>query len=1166
MAPHDDAMTNPRRFLIVTPAFNAEAFIDEAVASVLRQGLSGYALHYHVQDGGSTDGTLDKLHAWERRLRDGVALASSGDVHFSFASERDGGMYDALQRGFAGLAPRDDDILTWINSDDGLAQGSLVTVASVVSDLPGCEFLSGRITLLNEAGAVILLAPALPYARSAMADGRHDGRTLPFLMQEGTFFSGRVWNAVGGVDPTFRLAGDWDLWRRMARVAGHFSVDSVTGYHRRRRGQLSGDMEAYYREVDAAPALPPVTDFGSLGTVVTFDQATARWIEIAYDPAMETAPALLRDGRPERSAVCRPTAGFGAPEGPYPQYQLPGGIRWIDGANAEITMSVPAAGRYRVRLALRASRAGLVVGLAVGAREPQPITLEPPIPLVDQVIETVRWLDAGENCLRIDCNGAADARSVLLIRCEVTSTDEAFSRHPVVSPMLPGHCARPARAIAIICDDDEPDLLDLSLTGCEDMVLAGVAVFVVRDPDIAALQQVLHFRSALVAGCINIPGSQVDMAALRQGLHAAGHDEVLMVRRGSLVTPRGVDAASTLLDATGADAVHGFVDERDSMGRSLHLSAAMGMAPVLYRAKTIGVAPLRAGCALAQTVAKADDAASAPVVWIVDGDRPMLGRTPATLIAAGLALLGYDVRHVAVETGQTPVFQPDAFVIASHRGTDMPQATMTIEREGGRLRLARHHGETVDLPLVLDTDLLLPRDRDDARRRLGFAPDERIICIAEATADATMSARAAARALGAVRILDFGNASFSGETEPDVFAFGAIADPLLLSYLLSAADAALVLKSGGGPLACAAWACHLAVLDSSGRLLPPEGDPEMSAATGHPADPAEDRCRSRDLMVATRSLAALADAIAARFPDLSPVGGSSPLRLRGGTIRLRSYRNADRVGWFDQIVGCGTVTALGGDMSPSTPDRDRGFSIAGQRGEILVCLKRTGVARLRLHVQGTPGEVWDVRAGDGAATFRIGDDEIETVSVIGTFEPGPIRVRFDRQGDGVAGLRITGVSAVGGAMPSAPGWEETRFELAPANAWPTQTLEIDSDWQRATGFLPEEPPVPQEGLYVPFRWSGGTRCSIRIRVAVGGARTLRLALSAGVRHQRVRPVVAGQYYDWCMPLSGPIGHVEDRAWLVDWPVGDIDVSIEVDDVLHAPGQDLGIILFAVTLE
>lgn len=1166
-APHPAAPIAPAsgdpRFLIVTPVFNAGAFIDEAIASVLRQALPDHRLHYHVQDGGSTDGTLDRLRAWQRRMSDESHVPDGDRIVFTFASERDGGMYDALQRGFTRLAPRDQDILTWINSDDCLAQGALVTVAGVFRDVPDCEFLSGRTALLNEEGAVVMLGTATPYARDALAEGLHDGRTLPFIMQEGTFYSGRLWNAVGGVDPAFRLAGDWDLWRRMARVARHCVVDSVTGYHRRRAGQLSGDIAAYHREIDTAPVLPAATDLGSLGTFIMYDVATARWVETAFDPAAVATPKLLRDSRSEASVICRPVIGFAAPEGPYPQYQLPGGIRWIDGHYAEIAMQVPASGRYRIRLTLRPSRQDLVLGLGVGARARRPITLEPPAPRVDQIVETVRWLDAGERRLCLDCDGSPDIRSILLIRCEVTSIDENFLRRPTLPPVRSGRDGRPAPAIAILCEDDEPDLLDISLADCA-ATMPDAAVFVVSDPQNAALERVIRSRQDGIAG--RIDGSvRPDAETLRRTLRAAGNIEILFIQRGSTVTPRGMAAALALLDASGAGAAGGLVNERDSAGRSLRLSDPKGNAPVLCRTTGATDVTVRIGCALAQAVGRPDEACDTPVMWLIDGDRPMLGRTPATVLAGALALLGYDVRHVVVPAGsgadQWPALPPSASIIVSEGLVGPSSETMTIGRDGDRLRLAAE-GAAIELPLAADTDLLLPRDRRDARERLGFAPDERIVCIAETSAQATAATITwvTGMAAGPARILNFGHPPPPESRAPDVLALDDVADPLLLSYLLSAADAAVTAEPGGGLLAGAAWSCGLAVLDLNGETVDPAEALRCSTSAG--SEPAD----ARDLMVATRSLAALAIAIDERCPALSR--GASPLRLRSGLTTVRSYARAHQPGGFDRIASFSPVTALGAALPFVAADGELGQSIGECGGEIIVSLDRPGVTTLRLHVRGAPGDAWIARAGGGTTMFGIGKDGDAMVSVDGRYDVGPTRIMLERQdGDeaSTALLHIVGLSQTGVAT-TLPEWEETRFELVSADARPAPTLEIDGDWQRSAGFLPEQAPVPPVGMYVPFYWNEGDSCRIRLRVTTGGPRVLHLALAAGMRGQRVRLVVAGRTSDWCTPLVGPIGHVERRMWLVDWPTGDIEVTLEISDVLRTMPQEVGLMLFGVTLE
>ncbi|HEX7200750.1 MAG TPA: glycosyltransferase, partial [Dongiaceae bacterium] len=93
------APASKTRFSIVTPVFNGARFLDETILSVVSQA-GPFTLSYHVQDGGSTDGTVEKLAAWKERLADGFPVLCGG-LEFSYASAPDGGLYDAIRRGFS---------------------------------------------------------------------------------------------------------------------------------------------------------------------------------------------------------------------------------------------------------------------------------------------------------------------------------------------------------------------------------------------------------------------------------------------------------------------------------------------------------------------------------------------------------------------------------------------------------------------------------------------------------------------------------------------------------------------------------------------------------------------------------------------------------------------------------------------------------------------------------------------------------------------------------------------------------------------------------------------------------------------------------------------------------------------------------------------------------
>ena len=87
-------------FTIVTPTLNSEDFLDETIASVVTQA-GDFSIRYHIQDGGSKDGTLAIIEAWQARLTPGALPVRCRGITFSFTVSKDGGMYQAMKRAFA---------------------------------------------------------------------------------------------------------------------------------------------------------------------------------------------------------------------------------------------------------------------------------------------------------------------------------------------------------------------------------------------------------------------------------------------------------------------------------------------------------------------------------------------------------------------------------------------------------------------------------------------------------------------------------------------------------------------------------------------------------------------------------------------------------------------------------------------------------------------------------------------------------------------------------------------------------------------------------------------------------------------------------------------------------------------------------------------------------
>jgi glycosyltransferase involved in cell wall biosynthesis len=241
---------------IVTPCLNPGERLARCLESVAAQ------THPHVEhvvvDGGSTDGTVELLE------RAGV----------SYVSESDGGQTEAIAKGF-GLARGE--LLTWLNADDELASGAAARAVAA-----GVDWLYGDCTVVTGARRTVWRPPRRYGLWEIDA-----GEMIP---QPGCFFSRSALERAGGLDPSFELTMDIDLWIRL--------VDA-------------GIAPRYVPEVMATFEIHPDSKTGSLGH--------KRFL-------LEHARALAKSGRVRAaSAAVGRAAAIG---GPLERDELP---EWADG-------------------------------------------------------------------------------------------------------------------------------------------------------------------------------------------------------------------------------------------------------------------------------------------------------------------------------------------------------------------------------------------------------------------------------------------------------------------------------------------------------------------------------------------------------------------------------------------------------------------------------------------------------------------------------------------------------------------------------------------------------------------------------------------------------------------------------------------------------------------
>ena len=231
------------KFSIITPVYNGEKYIAETIKSVLSQ-KGNFEIEYIIRDGGSTDGTTVIIKKYEEKLKNNTWPIQCAGITFQWASEKDGGMYDAINKGFTNATGH---IFAWINADDKYLPGTFATVSNIFLYYPNIQWIKGINTTCDENGKTISLGTGTLYSREWLAAGIY-GRNAYFVQQDSVFWKKSLWQKAHPQISQFRLAGDYALWTTFAKYEPLWSFNSRVSVFRKRLGQLSGNMQKYNHE------------------------------------------------------------------------------------------------------------------------------------------------------------------------------------------------------------------------------------------------------------------------------------------------------------------------------------------------------------------------------------------------------------------------------------------------------------------------------------------------------------------------------------------------------------------------------------------------------------------------------------------------------------------------------------------------------------------------------------------------------------------------------------------------------------------------------------------------------------------------------------------------------------------------------------------------------
>lgn len=187
-------------FSIVTPCWNSATTIERTIKSILIQEFKDY--EYIIVDGGSTDGTLDIIKAYEPLF----------EGRLKWKSERDNGLYDAFNKGVVSS----NGVYCWnVNSDDFIEPTALLTIYNYIKKccLGNNPVISGAMNFISQGGKLIKVQKCNYQRLEHAYKNDYIGLNHP-----ATLVPKEIYDKYGAFDPYYKIIGDVDWFHRIYKA------------------------------------------------------------------------------------------------------------------------------------------------------------------------------------------------------------------------------------------------------------------------------------------------------------------------------------------------------------------------------------------------------------------------------------------------------------------------------------------------------------------------------------------------------------------------------------------------------------------------------------------------------------------------------------------------------------------------------------------------------------------------------------------------------------------------------------------------------------------------------------------------------------------------------------------------------------------------------------
>lgn len=179
---------------IITATYNSSSTIDKCVKSVLNQTYLD--IEYIIVDGCSSDNTLSIIKELSKDFS-----------NVKISSERDKGIYDALNKG---IAKASGDIIGFVHSDDFLAKKTIIDTMVKTFQEKRVDGIYGNLHYVayDNPKKVIRNWVSEPFHYKLLKRGWMPAHPTLYLKKE-------LYNINGGFDLSYKIAADYDFILRI---------------------------------------------------------------------------------------------------------------------------------------------------------------------------------------------------------------------------------------------------------------------------------------------------------------------------------------------------------------------------------------------------------------------------------------------------------------------------------------------------------------------------------------------------------------------------------------------------------------------------------------------------------------------------------------------------------------------------------------------------------------------------------------------------------------------------------------------------------------------------------------------------------------------------------------------------------------------------------------